>query len=148
MPNWESEIINQLGLQTVSDKFVQKLMLLRKNEGLSLQFEGTDAKFGYQRLLWSLCNNLKMLIYLCNNLKNANIGGFYSLSNKSNLIVALCSIKDILLVWKKMNGTNFLPRVILFFWVVAPCHKPPSCQIWCPCDLWNWRNHVSYLSWN
>ena len=106
----DHEFYSRLGISNCksikfANKFVKKFMLLRKNESSlenktisledfsselkfskkkkSLQDEGSDTKFSYQMLLWISCNITQIFT-------NVNFGGSYSLTNKSNLIVALC----------------------------------------------------------
>ena len=84
-----------------ADDFVRKLRLLHNESSLeekivptmvlfpgtwksskkkkSLQDEGSDTKFSYQRLPWTSCK-----------VKNANIGNSFFLTNKINLTMALC----------------------------------------------------------
>ena len=46
-------------------------------------------------------------------------------------MVPLCKIKGTLLGGNKTREwKEFFDRGDLTFWVVAPCHKPPLCQVW------------------
>ena len=68
--------------KTISlEDFSSELKFSKKKK--SLQDEGSDTKFSYQMLLWISCNITQIFT-------NVNFGGSYSLTNKSNLIVALC----------------------------------------------------------
>ena len=73
------------------DFFSTKSKSSKKKE--SLQDEGSDTKFIYQMLPWISCKVTR----------NVNIGGCFSLINKSNLIVALCKIKGAILRWIKIT---------------------------------------------
>ena len=67
------------------------------------------------------------------NFGNVNIGGSFSVTNKSNLIVPLCKIKGTILRWKKfINWKNFLLWVI---WMLDPCHDPLPCEVSCQVSI-------------
>ena len=61
-------------------------------------------------------------------LRNVNIGSSFSLTDKSNFIMALCKIRGKTLRWNKLiNGNDFLLRVMWFvkFWSHVINHYYP-----------------------
>ena len=109
-----------------ADRFVRKLILLRKNES------SLEIKQLYWRLCFQASRNpvRKRKVYKTKvarqnsaikcyhefhvrshrfRFTNVNIGGSFSVTKNSNLIVALFKIKGTILRWEKlMNGKKFL----------------------------------------
>ena len=139
-----------------ADKFVWKLISLRKNESSlekrkqfhwrvffsnksisilqeSLQDERIDKKFSYQMLPWISCKVTQRCI-------NVHVGGSFSLTNKSNLIVILFKIKDIsemgnkIHEWKKL----FTKSDMFFFefWSKVRSHYPVKFDVHRTCGIW------------